>query len=214
LAAALKSLGQYSKSIQQQSKGDQSTRIVAQLSIILESFEQAVSDEEKTEDLDGQIRDLEDQLRRARHIKINAMSPRMRASRQYKAKTKLTRIVWGQWEISLSTKALQSQSVDGEILTEACSALNVQHAAGSRGPCVAAYFRESVHFDRMERMHPIVLAYNQVNSGDQVFKLVEKDDLDSLMRFLALGQASIRDRDEAGRSLLHVSLLGSKVGFD
>jgi hypothetical protein len=61
-------------------------------------------------------------------------------------------------------------------------------------------------------MHPIVLAYNQVNSGAQVFKLVEEDDLDGLMRFLALGQASIRDCDEAGRSLLHVSLLESSVG--
>jgi hypothetical protein len=213
LATALESLGQYSKSMQQQSQGKQSTRIAAQLTIILESFEQAVPNDEKTEDLDGQLRDLEDQLRRARHIKINAISPRVRASgQQYKAQTKLTRITWGQWEISLSAKTLQSQSVDGDMLTEICSALNVQHAVGSRGPCIAAYFRESTDFDRTETMHPIVLAYNQVNSGAQVFKLVEEDDLDVLMRFLALGQASIRDCDEAGRSLLHVSLLESSVG--
>lgn len=61
-------------------------------------------------------------------------------------------------------------------------------------------------------MHPIVLAYNQVNSGAQVFKFVEKDDLEGFLRHLALGQASIRDCDEVGRSLLHVSLVAFNMG--
>lgn len=113
LALVLESLGQYSKSLQQQSEGEQSARIATQLAIILESFEQAASDEIKTADLDCQLQDLKHQLRRARSIKINTISPQVQPSRPYKAQSKLTRIVWGQWEISLRTKTLHSRSTDG-----------------------------------------------------------------------------------------------------
>lgn len=114
----------------------------------------------------------------------------------------------------MRTKTLHSRSDDGRMLTETCSALNVERAAGSRGPCIAAYFGESVDFDRTITMHPIVLAYNQVDNDAQVLKLVKNDDLDGLIRLLALGQASIRDCDEAGRSLLHVSFIAPSVGID
>jgi hypothetical protein len=212
LATVLENLGQYSKSMQQQSEGEQSTRIADQLAIILESFEQAAFDENKATDLDCQLQDLKHQLRRARSIRINAILPQVHASRPYNAQTKLTRIAWGHWEISLRTKTLHSRSCDGQTLTETCSALNVQHAVGVHGPCIAAYFGESVDFDRKITMHPIVLAYNQVDDDAEVLKLVKNDNLDGLMRHLALGQASIRDCDKAGRSLLHVSLIGSNVG--
>lgn len=99
------------------------------------------------------------------------------------------------------------------MLTETCSALNVQHAAGSRGPYIAAYFVESINLDRTTTMHPIVLAYNQVDNDAQVLELVKNDNLDGLMRHLALGQASIRDCDEASRSLLHVSLIAPGAGI-
>lgn len=208
LATVLESLGQYSKSMPQQSEGEQSGKIAAQLAVILESFEQALFDGEAAAGFEAQLRDLKDQLRRARRVKINAVSPRAQASRQYKAQSKLIRITWGRWEISLCTKILHLRSVDGQLLTETCSALNVQNAVGSRGPCIAAYFGESVDLDRTITMHPIVLAYNQVDKDARVFELVKNDDLDGLMRHLALGQASIRDCDEEGRSLLHVSVTG------
>ena len=213
LATVLESLGQYSKSMQQQSEGEQSTRIAAQLAIILESFEHAASDENNTADLDYQLQNLEHQLRRAKSIKINAISAQARVSKHYKAQSKLTRIAWGQWEISLRTKTLHSQSGNGRTLTETCSALKVEHAAGSRGPCIAAYFGESIDFDRTITMHPIVLAYNQVDNDAKVLELVKNDDLNGLIRHLALGQASIRDCDEAGRSLLHVSFIAPRVGI-
>lgn len=213
LATVLESLGQYSKSMQQQSEGEQSTRIAAQLAIILESFEHAVSDEDNTADLDYRLQDLKHQLRRAKSIKINAISAQARTSKHYMAQSKIKMIAWGRWEISLMTKTLHSRSGDGQMLTETCSALNVQHAAGSRGPCIAAYFGESIDLDRTITMHPIVLAYNQVDNDAQVLKLVKNDDLDGLMRYLTLGQASIRDCDKAGRSLLHVSLIAPSVDF-
>jgi hypothetical protein len=60
-------------------------------------------------------------------------------------------------------------------------------------------------------MHPVVLAYDQVSSDAKVFELVKNDDLDGFVRRLALGQASIRNCDEAGHSLLHVSFVAFNV---
>jgi hypothetical protein len=195
LSTVFESLAQYSKSMQQQSEGEQSTRIAAQLAFILESFEQAASGEKKTADLDSQLQDLKYQLRRARSIKINAVSPQARTSRPYKAYTKATRITSKRWQISLTTKVLHSRSTDGQILTETCSALDVQR----------------MHSSQTVVMHPVVLAYNQVESCAKVFDVVRNDDLDGLMKLLARGQASIRDCDEEGRSLLHVSIFAMIV---
>jgi hypothetical protein len=205
LAAALESLGHYSKSMQQQSEGGQSEKIATQVTLILQSFEQAVSAKEKTKDFDRQVQDLKEQLRRAKLIKVNAITRQARAATRLKGQSKLTRIAYGHWEISLSTKTLQSRLPDGQMLMETCSALHVQHVLGSSRPCVAAFFGERVDSYGTGIMHPIIWAYNQVENGAQVFKLVENDDLDGLMTHFADGQASIRDCDEAGRSLLSVS---------
>jgi hypothetical protein len=205
LSTAFESLGQYSKSMQQQSEGEQSTRIAAQLAFILDSFEQAASGEDKTADLDSQLQDLKYQLRRARSIKINAVSPQARTSRPYKAYSKATRITSGRWQISFTTKVLHSRSINGQILTETCSALDVQHMHNSGVSCITAFFNEKSDVDQTVTMHPMVLAYNQVDRCAKVFDLVENDDLNGLMKLLARGQASIRDCDGKGRSLLHVS---------
>lgn len=212
LAAALESLGQYSKSMQQESKGEQSEKIAAQVALILQSFKESVSVGEKTEYLDRQVEDLKRQLRGAKRIKINALTPRARASTPYKAYSKLTRIACGTWEISLHTKTLQSYLPDGQTFTQTCSALHVQHALASPRPCVAAFFEESIDDHGMGMMHPIVLAYNRVDSGAKVFELVENDDLAGLMTLFARGEASMRDCDEAGRSLLSVSLVAIYIG--
>ena len=55
-------------------------------------------------------------------------------------------------------------------------------------------------------------SYNRVDSGAKVFKLVENDDLAGLMTLFVRGEASMRDCDEAGRSLLSVSLVAIYIG--
>jgi hypothetical protein len=205
LSTVLESLGQYSKSIQQLSEGEDSRKIAAQLTVILESLEQAVTDGLPTDDLNQDLHDIRDQLLRAKRIKINAALPQAHASRPYKVESKFTAITTGRWEIWLNTKTLHSRSTFGQMLTETCSALRIQRALGFQGPRIAVFFGESVDIDQTVTMHPTVLVYNQVHNGANVFKLVENDDLEGLMRHLALGQASMRDCDEDGRSLLHVS---------
>lgn len=208
MATVLASLGQYSKSIQQQSEGEDSRKIAAQLSLILESLEQAAPCGRTTEVFDHCVQDLKNQLRRAKHIKINAPSPRAQVSRVYKADNKATRIISELWEISLTIKTLYLRSTDGQVLIETCSVLRVELAHGSR-PRIVARFSESSDVDRTVTMNPIVIAYNPVQDDSKVFEFVRNDDLVGLMTHLALGKASIRDCDEDGRSLLHVSILAT-----
>jgi hypothetical protein len=182
--------------------------------VILESLEQAVTDGLMTDDLNQNLHDMRDQLHRAERIKINAALPQAHASRPYKVESKFTAITTGRWEIWLTTKTLHSRSTFGQMLTETCSALRIQRALGFQGPRIAVFFGESADFYQTVTIHPTILAYNQVHSGAKVFKLVENDDLEGLIRHLALGQASMRDCDEDGRLLLHVSFTAIRINRD
>jgi hypothetical protein len=206
LAAALESLGQYSKSMQQQRDGKEGSEIAAQLTVILDRLEQERSDSVISQGLDDQVQRLLDQLRQTKRVKINAPPPRSQLLRLHKANHKVAHVKLGQWQISLVTKELTSRMANGQVDTEIYSALHVQHAFSSRGPPIAAYFGERHNADYTTSLHPIVSSYNQVDDSSKVFDLVTFDDLDGLMRLFAVGEASIRDCDEIGRSLLFVSL--------
>jgi hypothetical protein len=212
LAAALESLGQYSKSMQQQRDGKEGSEIATQLTVILETLGQGRPDSDVSRGLDDQVERLLDQLRRTKRVKINAPPPRSQLSRLHKANHKVVHVRFGQWQISLLTKELTSRMVDGQVDTEIYSSLHVQHAFNSRGPPIAAYFGESYNADHTTSLHPIVSSYNQVDSSSKVFDLVERDDLNGLMRLLAVGEASIRDCDAEGRSLLFVGLITIAAG--
>jgi hypothetical protein len=212
LAAALENLGQYSKSMPQQREGREGSEIAAQLTVILERLGQTRSDSDISQSLNDQVQRLLDQLRQTKRVKINAPPPRSQLSRLHKANHKVTHVKFGQWQISLVTKELTSRMVNGQVDTEIYSALHVQHAFNSRGPPIAAYFGERHNVDYTTSLHPIVSSYNQVENASKVFDLVTCDDLDGLMRLLAVGEASIRDCDERGRSLLFVSLATIPVG--
>ena len=94
-------------------------------------------------------------------------------------------------------------------MLETCSALHVQHI--SRGSVVSAFFGERDNIDHVTTLCPVVTAYNQVSNDSEVFRIVEQDSLDDLLRMLAIGEASIRDCDEGGRSLLLVSPLATHL---
>lgn len=52
---------------------------------------------------------------------------------------------------------------------------------------------------------PMVAVYRTVPSNSEVFLSIRKGRLDKLVGLISEGKASVRDRDEAGASLLHVS---------
>jgi hypothetical protein len=50
------------------------------------------------------------------------------------------------------------------------------------------------------------MAYRNVDSSSKVFELIRDDDVNGLTRLIALQEASRRDCDAEGRSLLYVSI--------
>lgn len=206
LASVLESLGGYSKSMQQQKEGGEGRKIAKQLMSILELLEQAGKDGDLAGDIDDQVHELKHQLRRAKHIKINQAMFRSRLHRPHKAVSKTASVAFGHWTISLKTKTLHLRGIGEHDHVETCSALRVHRAPGSHGPTITAHFGEATDFEKTCIMHPILLADNQVRNDAEVFRLVKRDNLDGLMRLLAIGGASTRDCDGEARSLLYVSL--------
>ena len=54
-------------------------------------------------------------------------------------------------------------------------------------------------------INPVILAYRTVPNDSEVFEVVINDDLAGLLALLAYGKATVRDCDEGGATLLHVS---------
>jgi hypothetical protein len=52
---------------------------------------------------------------------------------------------------------------------------------------------------------PSISLYRSIPSHSEVFRCIRTGSLDQLIQLLNKGKASLRDRDEAGASLLHVS---------
>lgn len=109
LATVLESLGQYSKSMQQEIDGEQGRMIAAQLTLILGCFQDTASGEERKEEFDRRVQDLKNQLRCAKRTKINARSPQSHSSRPYKIDSKFTIITSGRWTTSLTTRTTHSR---------------------------------------------------------------------------------------------------------
>lgn len=57
----------------------------------------------------------------------------------------------------------------------------------------------------MSFINPVILAYRIVPGKSEVFEMIRYDDLEGLKSLLADGKATIRDCDEYGATLLHVS---------
>lgn len=206
LATVLENLGRYEKSMQQLNEGSEWKLIASQLEVILASLgENAGHDECASGNLDDQLQILRDYPKRTRRIKVNGASPQPLLSRAPKAHGKSFDLIFGNWTISLSIKTLTSQSTRGQTCMETCFALRVWHR--SRGSPVSAFLGERDDIDHFTTMSPVLMAYNQVGSDAEVFDLVKGNALTDFLRLLAIGEASIRDCDEDGRSLLFVSAL-------
>jgi hypothetical protein len=205
LAIVLNSLGNFSKSGLQDVGGEQSKSIAALLAVVLDTLKKVAVGEALSGEADRQVQDLKDQLKRTKFIKINAACPRLHNAQLSRADSKIFSIAIGHWQISLTVKTVVSQCTTGDFQDQTCSTLHVQPVRGSSGARVTAMFREETDIRETRILHPIILAYNQISHTERVFELVANDDLRNLMLLFKFGEASVRDCDEEGRSLLFVS---------
>jgi hypothetical protein len=138
---------------------------------------------------------------------INSVPERCAVRRNVRAKKRQILVHIGNWNISLTTTIFDSRREGCLQEVETFSTLRVEPRHQSTGSALAVFFSEHRYGCSTSTIPPTVLAYNMVDFDAEVFYVIEKDDLDNLLRLLASGESSIRDCDESGRSLLNVSPL-------
>jgi hypothetical protein len=169
--------------------------------------EQAGSQLEHT--LDG-LHDLQDGLLMANCVKVNSASVSRRTlpTHVLEVKRSSSVITVGKWKLRLHTTVCESVDTAGRDVTESFSSLRLSPCGRSSvgGSSVAAFFGERADYLQRSVIHPTIMAYRNVDSSSKVFELIRDDDVNGLTRLIAIQEASTRDCDAEGRSLLYVSI--------
>ncbi|KAI7201318.1 hypothetical protein KC324_g2278 [Hortaea werneckii] len=107
-----------------------------------------------------------------------------------------------QWKITLTTHTHVIEE-NGRKATRSLSVLRVDpFTSPDNCSSFAVFLGREIDSSSTIRMHPAIFAYRHVPSDSVVFKLVEQDDIEGLRQLLAVQEATIRDVDEVGGSLL------------
>ena len=205
LAVVLDSLKGYATSAQQSKTDENSPKISAQLAVILNIVRLTEHGKVTPSAVYHQIRNLLLQLARPSCVKINVARPRQRVTQFSRAESRMHKINFGHWQISLTTKIVKSWCVNGLSDIQTCSTLHVQPFRGGEGTRIAAFFSETSNIHHNTSLSPVILTYRQISNAAKVFQSVANDDLSSLERLLRTKEAYLRDCDDHGRSLLFVS---------
>lgn len=202
----LRKLGKLSLRVQHRKEGAGAKKIARRIAAIFEAIT-TYGDEESWDKMTSrQLGKLGACVKWEERFDINSVPRRRPDNTNGRAMKTQIMVQVGHWNISLTTTTLESPRTGGLREVEVFSTLRVEPQHHHSGSALAVFFRESIDGNSKITRPPTVLAYNMVSNDSKIFELIRHDDLDSLMRLLADGQASIRDCDESGRSLLHVSL--------
>jgi hypothetical protein len=201
----LASLATFSKSMSLSTKGDQAEKLVARLMVLFGILQRDDLDIPVPDIIARHVHHLKDRLKQTTCVNINKVRRQRCSIRASVAHSAVYRVKLEGLMMCLTTKTLESQYADGSFDTQTCSALHVRSLGGSVGPHISAFFSGQSNCDQTIWLHPIVMAYNQVESHAKVLDLVRTDDLDGFQDLLQTGEASLRDCDRQGRTLLYVS---------
>jgi hypothetical protein len=205
IETVLASLATFSKSMSLSTKGEQAEQLIARLTALFGILQRDDLDIPVPDIINRQILHLKDRLKHATCVKINEVRRRRGVTRLSLAQSAVFTVIFEGFELTLTTKTLESQYADGSMDTETYSSLHVQSVGVPGGSHISAYFRGRMDCDETVWLHPVVMAYNEVDCHAKVFDLVRTDDLDGLKELLQIGEASLRDCDMEGRTLLVVS---------
>jgi hypothetical protein len=211
LEAVFADIATFSKSIGHAKTGRQAKKLAAQLIVILNTLQKAEHGT-PSDIVDHQIRHLRRRLKQTTHVKINEAHLRREDVRRSEVHSELYNVKLNGWNVCLMTRTFKARYTDGSFDAQTCCSLHVQSCGTSEVSQVSAYFNERTNWDHTVWLHPTILAYNVVESNASVFDLVRRDDLNGLKEMLQRGQASLRDCDNRGRSLLLVSSVRNRRG--
>lgn len=203
LDKALRKLSKFSKRVKDQLKGPDAKKVVQQILAIIQAFQS--HDLESHSYTSEDFENIDDCLRVARQVDINADIQRSGHSKLVRTTRRRNAATFGPWEIFLTTTTVKSRDEYGNDVIKSLYSLCLEPQSPAAGQPVQAYFGVIEHLGRTF-LPPVVFAYRIIPNDSQVFEVVKQDDLQSLREFIENGTVTTRDCDEENRSLLHVSL--------
>jgi hypothetical protein len=212
LEAVLRKLGKFSESIPGQRKGGDAKKIARQMARALDTLKRqagltqldgfgSVSTRHDEDDFEN----IDNCLIVAKRFDINTGFRRTKHTRLTRIIRKYDRIAFEQWEITLKTLTFESRNSDGSEVIDSLITLHLEPLVLGSGLPVTVYFGETRTHTGVSFINPVVLAYRIVPNKSEVFEVIKNDDLEGLRTLLADGKATLRDCNEDGATLLHVS---------
>jgi hypothetical protein len=151
------------------------------------------------------FKSIKKNLKIARRVDVNTGFRCTQNTKFTRVIRKYDKITFEQWEISLKTVEVESRNSDGTEVIDSLITLYLEPRISGSGLPVTVQFGETKTHTGVSFINPVILAYRIVPNESEVFKMIENDDLEGLKSLLADGKATIRDCDEFGATLLHVS---------
>lgn len=110
-----------------------------------------------------------------------------------------------QGSLTMTSYTKHAHDDEGNEVLQQVSAIRFNPSSERAGSSFVALFAGEIDHYQKIVLHPTIMAYRNVPSNSKVFQLVEEDDLEGFKRLLLAQEATTRDCDENGISLLGVS---------
>lgn len=206
MTIAINQLGEFSTSLRHQKQDAAAQRVLSWIRVIVDSIE-ARGTASRGAHTQEELAKLQNILLLVNRVGINSVGQRKITERITKVTRKSSLIVFDRWQIALDTKIWEALDEDAREVTESFSVLRLTPLDLASASPVAAFFGERTDYLQSSVIHPTVFAYRSVSHQSEVFAMVLGDDIAGLMMLFAGQRVTIRDLDEDGRSLLHVSMV-------
>ena len=207
----LSKLGKLSKSTQDQRIGKDAKKIARRTALVLNAVKRQAGTPESVgpnENLVGHCEDdfesIENSLIVSKRVDVNTGFRRTKHTKLARVVRRCDRIRCGEWEISLKTATYEHRNQDGTEVVESFSSLCLDPQTPRAGVPITVHFGETTLHSAVSFINPVISAYRTIPDESEIFRVVENDDLESLVTLLADGKATIRDCNELGTTLLHV----------
>jgi hypothetical protein len=147
---------------------------------------------------------LQGRLTKSTQVTVNSSPPVLGHEHSVRVERKQDVLRYGGWEISLTTTATRSPGNSGHATDQCMSVLRLEPQCVHVGSPLVGFFGVRTDYWQTNVLHPVIFAYRTVPHDSEVFRIIERDDVEGLIKLLATQKVTIRDCDEAGRSLLQV----------
>lgn len=204
LTTAISQLGEFSTSMQHQKQDEAARKVVSWIRVVVDAIEANGTASLGTHTKE-EIARMQNGLLLTNRVGINTIDQRRIPEQVIRLTRKSSLVIIEQWKVTLNTTCWEAVDEHGREARESFTALRLTPLDLVSASPIAAFFGERTDYLQLSVIHPTILAYRHVNRSSKVFDILLNDDLTSLMLLLAEQKATIRDLDEEGRSLLHVS---------